>query len=325
MSYDQLRAEYADVGIGELIWDLLQTVTRRVARTYRTDRFNNGEPWSDGSITVLALEVAEALLADGRSQLHYVFQAADEDTGNRLRSLESLLGTKVRHTLRQRQYKTPVDRLLVRVRAVIRRPPYSTLAVGNDVTVVMTSEPRPARQLTDAEIRRGAATIDSIPRISTRAGAQRESKIYNKAHLEEVVRRLVAAFEPIRLADIRKILEILLTAWVPTLLEPNEEDHASSSTPETELARTQMHDQIDTFVATLEPVHRLVLIGKSQRISDDELAALAGISRPTLIKRREAVYQRVEKDLLDGLPGSFHAEAMCELLHACGEMEAADE
>ncbi len=325
MSYEQLREEYAKEGIGVLIWDLLQQVTGRVARTYRTDHFNDGEPWTDESITVLAQDVAEALLADQRGQLRYVFQAADEETGDRLHTLQALLGTKVKHALRARRRKTPVDRLVARVRALIDQPPYAALTVGRDTTVVLTADLLPARQLTDGEIRRGAALIDSIPRISTKVNAQRESKIYSKSHLEEVVKRLVTAFEPILLADVRKILEILLTAWVPTLLVSIEEDHASSSTPETELARTQMHAQIETFATTLEPVHRLVLIGKSQKISDEELAQLAGISRPTLIKRREAVYQRVEAELLDGLPDSSHNEAMRELLHACGELEEADE
>lgn len=325
MTYEQLREEYSKEGIGVLIWELLQEVTGRVARTYRTDHFNGGEPWTDQSIAVLAQDVAESLLADQRGQLHYVFQAADEETGDRLSTLQALLGTKVKHSLRARRRKTPVDRLVTRVRALVEQPPYATLNVGRDTTVVLTADLHPARQLTDGEIRRGASLIDSIPRINTRTNAQRESKIYDKVRLEEVVKRLVTALEPILLADIRKILENLLTAWVPTLLESTEEDHASFSTPETELARSQMRDHIDTFAATLEPVHRLVLIGKSQKVSDDELAVLAGMSRPTLIKRRETIYRRVEAELLEGLPDSFHNEAMRELLHACGELEGADE
>lgn len=86
-----------------------------------------------------------------------------------------------------------------------------------------------------------------------------------------------------------------------------------------------MRDHIDTFVARLTPVHRPALVVKSQKVSDDEPAVLAGISRPTLIKRRRTIYQRVEAVLIEGLPDSLHNEAMRELLHACSELEEADE
>lgn len=86
-----------------------------------------------------------------------------------------------------------------------------------------------------------------------------------------------------------------------------------------------MQTTIATLAADLESVHRIVLIGKSQDISDGELAQRVGISRPTLAKRKTEALTRVQVELIQDLPSALHDEAVRHLLEACALIEGDSE
>ncbi len=145
-------------------------------------------------------------------------------------------------------------------------------------------------------------------------------------HKELETRRLtmLGAFGPVALSDFRRILDVALTAWVPTFLRGDEEDRASSATPELELERTQMHTLVATFVADLEPIHRAVLLGKSQGMADSELAQRAGRSRPWLADRKAEVLARAQSDVIEQLPDGLHDDAFRHMLDECAALEEVD-
>lgn len=126
------------------------------------------------------------------------------------------------------------------------------------------------------------------------------------------------------LSDFRRILDVALTAWVPTFLRGDEEDRASSATPELELERTQMHTLVATFVADLEPIHRAILLGKSQGMADGELAQRVGRSRPWLADRKAEVLARVQSDVIEQLPDGLHDDAFRHMLDQCAALEEVD-
>jgi DNA-binding Xre family transcriptional regulator len=82
-----------------------------------------------------------------------------------------------------------------------------------------------------------------------------------------------------------------------------------------------MQTTIATLAADLDPVHRVVLMGKSQDISDGDLAQRVGISRPTLAKRKTEALARVQAELIEELPSALHDEAIRHLLQACADLE----
>lgn len=316
MNYEALRAECDERGMGPLLWQLLVDVCARASRKYPPDPYNHGEPWTEEAHRDLALEVSlERLL--GESQLDYVLAMADEaPQAERADALARLLTFQVRRVLNHRRSITVVDRLYGRVKALVRSELFHTTPVGPDIAVSRTDDPRDARVLTESEVRHGGRLIDSIPRLPSRPGSERESKVYNAADLEDLVTRLVDAFGAVLLGDIRKILEIALTAWLPAVLRDDEEDHVSGSSPELELERTLMTQLIDTLARALDPTLRLVLIGKSQGIADGDLAIRVGRSRPWLADRKVEVLGRVQQELIAELPEELHDDAVRGLIDA---------
>jgi len=319
--YEALREECERERIGPLLWALLVEVAGRVARKYPPHLYNDGETWSEEAHADLAQEVALARLIE-ENQLEYVLATADQSSGDRYEALARLLAFQVRRVLSHRRRKTVVESLHSRIKTMIAGPDFQTAELGGDTAIVLDGDPSSARQLSDDEVRRGASLIASVPRLPSRLDAERESKVYTAAHLEEVVRTLADSMGPLFLGDIRRILEVTLTAWVPTLLRDHEDDYASTTTPpELELERAQMQTTIATLVSDLDPVHRVVLIGKSQEISDGDLAQRVGISRPTLAKRKTEALTRVQAELIEELPSALHDEAIRHLLEACAYLE----
>lgn len=321
MRYEALRQECERERIGPLLWSLLVEVAGRVARKYPPQLYNGGESWSEEAFADLAQEVALTRLIE-ENQLVYVLSAADQSSGDRYEALARLLAFQVRRALSHRRRKTVVDRLHGRVKTLVDGPGFQILELGGDTAIALEGDPSSARQLSDDEVRQGASLIASIPRLPSRLDSERESKVYTAAHLEEVVSTLAASMGPLLLTDIRRILELTLTAWVPTLLRDHEEDYASTTTPpELELERAQMQTMIAALAADLDPVHRIVLIGKSQDVSDGDLAQRVGISRPTLAKRKNEVLARVQAELIEELTNALHDEAIRHLLDTCALLE----
>lgn len=315
MSFRELRRECDRDGIGPLLWDLLVRVSGRMARRYPPALYNDGQSWSEEAIRDLAQQVAvERLLAE--HQLEYVLELAEDED-----SLAKLLSFQVRRALSHRRATTVVDRLATRVRTLIQSAPYESTTFGTDTWVSLVGTDRAARSLSDTELRQGARSVASIPRIPSSATASRESKVYSANDLNELVRRLVSEFGGITLRDVRKILDIALTAWLPTILREAEEDQVSGSSPEQELERSHMEALVQALVSGLDPVHRVVLLGKSQGVSDGDLALRVGRSRPWIADRKAEVLGLVESDLIAELQEEFHAEAIRRLIEELSELE----
>jgi hypothetical protein len=324
VSYAAIHAECDELRIGPLLWELLIEVCERISRRYPPDPYNHGELWTEESHRDLALEVAlERLLKE--NQLDYVLAIADEAPASQQDdTLARLLAFQVRRVLNHRRSITVVDRLLARIRSFADSEPFTTIQVGSDIAVSIATDPSGARALTESELRHGVQIIDSIARLPSLPSADRESKVYNAADLHELVQRLVETFGAVLWADLRRILEILLTAWLPTVLQDDEEHHAAQASPELELDRSQMSELITTLAHDLDPVHQMVLIGKSQGISDGELADRVGRSRPWIADRKAEVLVRVQDELIAELPEALHDEAVRELLDALAGLQEAD-
>ena len=319
MTYQDLLDECKRDGIGSRFWNLLLEVASRVARRYPPEVYNNGEQWSAEAIHDLAQDVAlDRLLHE--NQLEYVLSlATDED------SLSRLLAFQVRRVLSHRRSITVVDRLLTRIRQFDLEADFQLTAFGSDQFLSPLDGGREPASLSEAELRRGSMLIDPIPRLVSNPNAERESKVYSGSDLAELVRVLVHEFNGISLLDVRRILEITLTAWLPTILRDHEEEYVELSTPELEAQRSEMRTTINGFVTDLSSVHRVVLLGKAQGLSDGELASRLDRSRPWLADRKHEVLAMVERNVISGLPSALHAEAARLLLDEAAALESQDD
>lgn len=319
MSYQALLDECKRHGIGPRFWNLLLAVAGRVARRYPPEVYNRGEQWSVEAVHDLAQDVAlDRLLHE--NQLEYVLGLANDED-----SLSRLLAFQVRRALDHRRSKTVVDRLVTRVRRFDLQADFRLTALGSDQFLSPLDGGREPANLSEAELRRGSMLIDPIPRLASNPTAERESMIYSPSALVELVRVLVHGFNGISLLDVRRILEITLTAWLPTILRDDEEDHVEPSTPELEAQRSELRTTITDFAADLGSVHRVVLLGKARGLSDAELASRFGRSRPWLADRKHEVLEMVERDVISGLPSVLHAEAARLLLDEAAALESEDE
>ena len=246
-------------------------------------------------------------------------QATDED------SLSRLLAFQIRRVLAHRRSITIVDRLLARISRLDLEADFRLADLGSDRFLSPPGGGREPASLSESEVRRGSELIDPIPRLASSPEAERESKVYSRNDLKELVRLLVHEFNGISLRDLGRILEITLTGWLPTILREHEKDHIDLSSPELEAQRSEMRTMINSFVTDISSSHRAVLLGKGQGLSDSELASRLDRSRPWIADRKQEVLEMVETNVISGLPSDLHDEAAHLVLDGAAALECPDD
>ncbi len=320
MTFEELRAEFdGPQRIGERIWGLLVEVARRVCRRYPPQVYADNSQWNEASIEDLAQSVAlERLL--GESQLDYIFMQASENPARGLETVEGLLAIQVQRTLAHRRAPSVVDRLVRRIKQLLRNPPDGMQAqeVGGD-TWIHGVAASPADVLSPSDRHRGVHRIADIPRIPSNPSGERESKVYGSPQLTEVVLRLCDEYGGLYLSDLRRILEELLTAWLPEVLYESEADSSPGGSRLSDLEMTEMTTELEELLEVLTDSQIAVMIGKSNGVSDSRLAAELSCSRPTVIKYRREFTEIVGRFLVDEVPDHHHSLATEILLELAME------
>jgi len=320
VTYADLVAEFeGPERIGPRIWDLLVEVTGRVCRRYPPHVYADDSQWNGASIEDLAQSVAlERLL--GESQLDYIFMRASADPGRGLENIEGLLALQVQRTLAHRRAPSVVDRLVRRIKQLLQSAPEGIAAreVGTDIWIYALPEP-PLAPLTSSDRHRGVHRITDLPRIPSNPRGERESKVYGSPQLAELVDRLCAEFGGLYLSDLRRILEDLLTAWLPEILYDTEVDSPSGDPQTSNLEVTEMTTQLQELLGELTDSQIAVMIGKSNGVSDTRLATQLSCSRPTVIKYRGEYAEVVGRFLINDVPEHHHTIAMEMLLELAME------
>jgi hypothetical protein len=322
VSYDDLVAEFeGPERIGPAIWGLLVEVTGRVCRRYPPRVYADDSQWNRASIEDLAQTVAlERLL--GESQLDYIFMRSSADPARGLATVEGLLAVQIQRTLAHRRAPSVVDRLVRRIKLLLQDPSEGVRSreIGADTWIWGLSEPAPAT-LSPSDRSRGVHRIADIPKIPSNPLGERESKVYGAPQLADVVRRLCDEYGGLYLSDLRRILEELLTAWLPEILYDTEDDSFAVDSLPSEVEVTEMTTELRGLLDVLSNSQLAVMIGKSNGVSDTQLAAELGCSRPTVIKYRREYAEVVGRFLIDEIPDHRHALAMELLLELAMERE----
>ena len=311
MTFEELKAEYEKSIIGEKIYALLTELSAVVAKKFPNLKFNNGSPWNAESIAELCQEIATEQLL-GENQIHYIFREA-----NNLDSVRALLVKQIKRGLNRRGYKSPVDRLITRVKshakngeieAVIqtKSPKYSFSARG--VTVV--APPISERQIIDC-----ANLLRQVPIIYTRLDTSRETMIFSPENLLKALGLIFGQIGSVSEPDLHKIFENLLTPWTQTILYLDEEDYDTTKNPTAQgQERGAVFDEVRRFVNSLSNEEKIVLVHKSNDISDESVASIIKKSRPTVAKIKADSFHKVKNKFLSEVDLSNHEFAMHALI-----------
>ena len=311
MTFEELKAEYEKSIIGEKIYALLTELSAVVAKKFPNLKFNNGSPWNAESIAELCQEIATEQLL-GENQIHYIFREA-----NNLDSVRALLVKQIKRGLNRRGYKSPVDRLITRVKshakngeieAVIqtKSPKYSFSARG--VTVV--APPISERQIIDC-----ANLLRQVPIIYTRLDTSRETMIFSPENLLKALGLIFGQIGSVSEPDLHKIFENLLTPWTQTILYLDEEDYDTTKNPTAQgQERGAVFDEVRRFVNSLSNEEKIVLVHKSNDISDESVASIIKKSRPTVAKIKADSFHKVKNKFLSEVDLSNHEFAMYALI-----------
>ncbi len=177
--------------------------------------------------------------------------------------------------------------------------------------------------LAETDLHLGSLLIAPIPRLASSPSAERASKVHSGSALAELLRVLVGEFEGISLRYVRKILEITLTAWLPTILHVQ---GGSCRVIHTgfEGQRSEMRSMIPGVVAGFSSTRRDVLLGKAQDLSDGHLASRLERSRPWVADREQEALELVARDVISGLPTDLYAKATPLFLGGTAALESVD-
>ena len=309
MRFADLRKEFEEVRIGPQIWGLVVELSREVAHRYPEAVYNNGWSWNSEAIEELAQDVvADCLLGEG--QLQYIFDEAET-----LESFKRLAVRQVKRTLFRRRSTTVVDRLLRRIKEIIAAPPFRVDFVGNERWITTETSSALLQTFDRATLRRLADEVGDIPRLPQSPISSRASMVYTSRHLQELVGRVVEKTGGVTQSDLAKILEILLTAWVPTFLGGFEEsDMPLTETFEDSAEVINVREFVTNLATSMDDADCLVLLCKSQGVADSAIAKRLSRSRPWVADKKSRLLSTIGTAVMADIPVPRHGFAFDLLL-----------
>ena len=173
----------------------------------------------------------------------------------------------------------------------------------------------PLLDLSDSRISEVANAVRDIPQLRERERSTRASMVYTTPDLQMLLERVLEEVGAVSEGNLARILEVLLTSHLRTFLQDPEGDHPSDEpSPDAVVEDAEMRSAAQTFVDDLSEAERWILVGKSQSISDGEIAARLGRSRPWVAEQKHRVLERLGRDLLSQFDDDRHYPAMETLL-----------
>jgi len=301
--FEELRDEYHETVVGDLINDLVLSLTGSICWRYPEAVYNDGLSWDEHSISELAQDVVvNRLIAEG--QVDYIFAEATTTE-----SVRRLLTRQIKRELNHRRDRTPIDRLLERVKtlATAGDPELSHEAflTYRQVGSAASWTPMTSQQATDA-----VNAARTIPILYSRTDTSRESQIYTTPALREVLASIFSVVEVLTEKELREIFERLLTPWTPTNLVPIDESDIAQDEPMSESTYVELSEAAHSWVASLSGDECWVYYYRSLDQPDAVAAARIGRSRPTVVNIKQRVLQRAAEDFLSTIDSGLHIEAV---------------
>lgn len=288
MTLRELQCEYRADIIGREVLGEIRRACASVARRYPPLVYARSPAWDSEAIEELVQDVVvERLL--GERQLAYLF-----DVAGSLSDWRALLNRQIKITLARRRVRTVVDNLLARAgRYLTRSEGFETVPGAGHKSFRRVGADEPYRSLNGEELRRVAEYVRVVPRRRPGSG-ERAPIVYREGALRAVL-DVILHHAPggVSIRDLGRVFELVLTDWVPAVLELDEKgDRATSAdlSPEEAVEVTAIASDI---VSGLSLQDAWILRGQLAGLPDIEIARRIGVSRPTLAKRRRALIDRM--------------------------------
>lgn len=304
MTFDDLRREYDDVGVGDLIFGLVLELSGAICRRYPESIYNAGLSWGDETISDVAQEVVLNHLLD-EGQLDYIFTEARS-----VESVRKLLTRQVKRALHKRRAITPIDRLLKRVAVLADSGRIER--VDGPATVYRPLGSTVAWQPVTPQQENAAINAASgIPVLYSRLDTNRESQVFTTPSLEKALDAFFSACPALTEQELRQILEKLLTPWTPTSLVPIEDSYGTPDQPMIDTTTIAELDAATTaWVDGLTVEECTVYYFRSRDLPDGVAADRIGKSRATVINIKQRVLESAGKQLLADLEPRLHLDAV---------------
>jgi RNA polymerase sigma factor (sigma-70 family) len=303
MNFVDLQSEFRDVRIGRLIYGEVTALAEAIVSRYNPTVYLNATTWQDGFDDFVQGFVTTVLLKEG--QLEYVMEVAGS-----LDDFRNLLARQMRRLLARRRRRTVLDNLLDRCKAIVSEEPFSFEREGRSWSYHLRSLPVASGGPDEVALKNAAIDLALFPLVRADP-SERAPIVYTTETLREILTRVAKTLRVrVTVANLDAIFRQGLTFLLPSDLSTDEGAFEHAASPELNPEEESIvRDGVRVLLESLTADEKLVLRMKLVDRSDTEIAAAAGVSRPTIDKRKKQAMKTLEFALED-LPEKLQAAVM---------------
>jgi AraC-like DNA-binding protein len=301
MTLAELREEYRSDRVGPKILNEVRSLVRDVVHRYDPQVYGGASSWDDAEDDIVQSVVVDLLLREG--QLDYLMATAAE-----LSDFRNLLRFQVKRYLARKRRRSVIDNLLDRAKELLEAERFDRSGTGEATRYWIRGATVERREPTEEELVAAARSVGHVPRIRS-TGSERAPVVYSRDDLETVLQAIGGSLAtPFSLGDVARVLELVLTDWVASILYELEGGIQPSPSlgPEEETLAEQAARQILDRCTTEQLV---VLRNKLENVADQDIARQLGMSRPTVSARKQEMFD-VMRAALSDLPDHVQAAVM---------------
>lgn len=287
LELDRLLEEATASRIGPLWLAEIRQACSGVARHFDPAVYGVAEgSWTAGEIDDLVQDVTtEQLLR--QAQLDYII-----DVASSIDDVRRLLRHQARRALIRRRRRTVIDRLLVRLKALLDADGYEVVAGISPARYQPTGSDLGPQLPRETALDAAVAAVRLLPTSS--GSGDRAPSVFRTEVLKQV---FGLAFEAtnasLSISDLGEILRRALTSWVPVVLEGDDQLDPWPADP-ADLSN-ELEETMNDLMQRIEPTDREILRVKLAGMSDSVLADRLGVSRPTAANRKVEAFRRLRE------------------------------
>ena len=308
--WQAIRAEYRRVKIGPLIMEEVCRAVRPVVRRCAAVIFGHGEDRPDDVIDDVVQQFVTGPLI-GDKQLKYIMSVS-----RGISDFRALMVSIARRTIPRMRTRTVIDNLLDRARPILRTDPFVVHRDGRN-REAYSFEGAEARLPSEDELWQAARIAALIPKVGV-GSSERAPLVYSDESLRQLLGAVASCLGcRFALRDLDAVLHHVLPCFVPSFLDSDDgvpEVHSHAWTAEEDVMVSQVAAQI---LDRLDGAQRGILRDKLAGAPDAEMAQARNMSRPTLAKRKQAVFGLLKAEL-EGLERRLQIATMDRLGYVLG-------
>ncbi len=298
VTLERLRVEFQDATIGTLLFSEIERAMRTAVKGRNPAIYGGGAgSWDDALDDAVQGLVVDRLIADG--QLAYVMREAGS-----LQEFRKLMVGQARRHLSKVRVRSVVDQLLLRSRKIVDGAPETFEVCDRKRSVMRRFALAPlsveVRDATDHERASAVRAAGLFPVTFGTGGEKRAPSVYNTPVLKSLLVKVCEVLPcSVHLSDLDHIFSWTLTDWVVgdlKYIEAAMSLEAKEPDPAVVTRATQMSTEFIDGRAE-DDLHLLALALSGAK--GGEIATALGVSRQTVIARRQKIVAALEDVVSD--------------------------